>query len=274
MTAPTTQAAPVYERKSVPLRKLVVLYPRERDPKGHAELTQSIARFGQLYPALVQEADGGKLHLLAGQGRKEALEKLGRTEIDALVFARDAEIQPAMLNFVENEFRRRLPADTKARLIEAERLAHPEITMKELGARFGITEARISQVLKALRLADPKVRQAFDRGEIDLKKVEMISRAPREAQKPLLKVVKESKERVTVHDVAALSEELDPKTLDLDAIKERTRELNRRGTQARLATEHLERRLNALEAGLEELRSDEAFVALARRQGVRLPGLT
>ena len=72
-----------HEIKVVELAKLV---PYENNPNVHPieqikAIAESIERYGQYYPILVDE----NLHVLCGHGKKLALEHLGRTECEVKI---------------------------------------------------------------------------------------------------------------------------------------------------------------------------------------------
>lgn len=95
--------------RSVPINRIRVLNPRSRDKKIFAGLVESIATIGLKRPIEVAEVvgeDGPRYHLVCGQGRLEAFQALGETEIPAIV-VEASEADLFLMSLIENCARRK-----------------------------------------------------------------------------------------------------------------------------------------------------------------------
>jgi ParB family chromosome partitioning protein len=92
----------------IPLERITVINPRVRNKKVFKEIVSNIAEIGLKKPITVtrrDESDGAKYALVCGQGRLEAYQALGQSEIPALVV--DADTDDCMvMSLVENLARR------------------------------------------------------------------------------------------------------------------------------------------------------------------------
>jgi ParB family transcriptional regulator, chromosome partitioning protein len=80
------------EVQLVPIDQIRILNPRHRDPKKFAQILESIRNLGLKKPIQVslrskEEGDEPGYDLVCGQGRIEAFQALGFTEIPAIVVA-------------------------------------------------------------------------------------------------------------------------------------------------------------------------------------------
>ena len=92
----------------IPVERITVINPRVRNKKIFKEIISNIAEIGLKQPITVtrrDESDGARYDLVCGQGRLEAYQVLGQSEIPALVV--DADIEDCMvMSLVENLARR------------------------------------------------------------------------------------------------------------------------------------------------------------------------
>ncbi|WP_066479369.1 MULTISPECIES: plasmid partitioning protein RepB C-terminal domain-containing protein [unclassified Sphingomonas] len=103
-----TQARPAQRVEWIPLSRITVVNPRTRNKRVFKEIVENIAQIGLKRPITVTrriEADGPFYDLVCGQGRLEAYQALGQTEVPALVVSADAE-DCLIASLVENCARR------------------------------------------------------------------------------------------------------------------------------------------------------------------------
>jgi ParB family chromosome partitioning protein len=96
----------------IPIDRIEILNPRERNQKTFREIVASIKALGLKKPITVtRRGEGDKEHfiLVCGQGRVEAFQALGETKIPAQVIAASDE-EAFMMSLVENVARRQTPA--------------------------------------------------------------------------------------------------------------------------------------------------------------------
>jgi ParB family chromosome partitioning protein len=101
-------ARPAQRIEWVPLDRITVVNPRIRNKRGFKEIVENIAQIGLKRPITVTrriEADGPFYDLVCGQGRLEAYQALGQSEIPALVVSADPE-DCLIASLVENCARR------------------------------------------------------------------------------------------------------------------------------------------------------------------------
>jgi ParB family chromosome partitioning protein len=92
----------------IPIERITVINPRVRNKKIFKEIISNIAEIGLKKPITVtrrDESDGARYDLICGQGRLEAYQVLGQSEIPALVVDADTE-DCMMMSLVENLARR------------------------------------------------------------------------------------------------------------------------------------------------------------------------
>src|SRR3546814_3373319 len=92
----------------IPISRITVLNPRARNKRQHREIASNIEAIGLKRPIKVSrrdDADGPRYDLVCGEGRLEAFQMLGQTEIPAVVI--DApESECLVMSLVENIARR------------------------------------------------------------------------------------------------------------------------------------------------------------------------
>jgi ParB family chromosome partitioning protein len=92
----------------IPINRITVVSPRVRNKKIFKEIVANIAQVGLKRPITVTQRDNSEnpqYDLVCGQGRLEAYQALGETEIPALVIEAGAE-DSAVMSLVENFARR------------------------------------------------------------------------------------------------------------------------------------------------------------------------
>ena len=103
MADPQPQAAEL-----IPMDRITVVNPRVRNRKAFKEIVDNIAELGLKRPITVavrQSDDGLRYDLVCGQGRLEAFQELGQTEIPAIVIDASSE-DCLVMSLVENLARR------------------------------------------------------------------------------------------------------------------------------------------------------------------------
>ena len=72
----------------IPISRITVLNPRARNKRQHREIVNNIEAIGLKRPITVSRRDGAggpRYDLVCGEGRLEAFQMLGQTEIPAVV---------------------------------------------------------------------------------------------------------------------------------------------------------------------------------------------
>lgn len=135
--------------------------PRQRlDESEIEELARSIANQGLLAPVVVRPCGEGRYELVAGERRLRACQRLGWTEIPALVRSL-GEKEAAEAALVENLQRADLHFLEEARAYQ-QLLTEFQMTQEELAARLGKSQPAVANKLRLLRLS-PKVQERISR---------------------------------------------------------------------------------------------------------------
>lgn len=138
----------------IPISRITVLNPRARNKRQHREIVNNIEAIGLKRPITVSRkegANGPTYDLVCGEGRLEAFQQLGQTEIPAVVIE-VSETDCLVMSLVENI---------------ARRLHRPIDIMREVGAlkKRGYSDAEISQKIGVASSWVGKVVTLLDRGE-------------------------------------------------------------------------------------------------------------
>ena len=92
----------------IPISRITVLNPRARNKRQHREIVNNIEAIGLKRPITVSgvmDAGGPRYDLICGEGRLEAFQMLGQTEIPAVVIEA-SESECLVMSPVENIARR------------------------------------------------------------------------------------------------------------------------------------------------------------------------
>ena len=124
-----------------------MINPRERDPKKHHQIIESIASVGLKKPikvSLRRETGEGGYDLVFGQGRLEAFMALGAKEIPAIVVDVPREDR-LLMSLVENMARKH--PSPAALLREIERLKTLGYSNVVIGRKIGISDSAVGGLL-------------------------------------------------------------------------------------------------------------------------------
>ena len=151
----------------IPVARITVVNPRLRNKKVFKEIVDNIARLGLKRPITVtkyEAPDGGfQYDLVCGQGRLEAYQALGQTEIPALVVAADRE-DCAVMSLVENFARRQHHAIDLLHDIEGlKRRGYDEA---EIAQKTALTIEYVKAVIRLLENGEHRLLRAVESGNI------------------------------------------------------------------------------------------------------------
>ncbi|WP_454888708.1 plasmid partitioning protein RepB C-terminal domain-containing protein [Sphingobium indicum] len=171
----------------IPISRITVLNPRARNKRQHREIASNIEAIGLKRPIKVSrrdDADGPRYDLVCGEGRLEAFQMLGQTEIPAVVI--DApESECLVMSLVENIARRvQRPIDLMKEIGALRDRGHTEVAIAE---RIGVSVSWVSLVLALLDRGEERLLSAVETGLLPITLAVEISRAgTAEAQDLLL----------------------------------------------------------------------------------------
>ena len=151
----------------IPISQIRLLNPRARSKAKFSEIVNNIAAVGLKKPITVapREEEAGTYDLVCGQGRLEAYQSLGQTEVPAIV--RDVpKCDRYIMSLVENVARCRTSSLELAREVRA--LRERGYTHLQTAAKLGISDAYVSMLLQLVDNAEERLMRAVERGEIPI----------------------------------------------------------------------------------------------------------
>lgn len=153
----------------VPIAQINVLNPRARNRRIHQKLIDNVSDVGLKRPIVVRRRlntnDQFRFDLVCGQGRIEAFQNLGWTEIPAFVVDAD-EKQCLMLSVVENVARRHhRPIDQMREIGELRVRGHSD---KHVAEMIGVSASWVEMICCLLDNGEERLLDAVERELIDL----------------------------------------------------------------------------------------------------------
>lgn len=174
---------------SIPIASIEVLNPRARNRKIFDELVESIRAVGLKRPVTVRRSpDKDGYELVCGQGRMEAMAKLGASEIPAVVIDATRE-ECFVMSLVENMARRSLSPLELIREIGA--LRERGYGNAEIAEKVGFSAEYVYSINVLLQKGEERLLDAVERGIIPHSIAAEIARADEaEVQGALLEAYK------------------------------------------------------------------------------------
>ena len=170
----------------IPISRITVLNPRARNKRQHREIVNNIETIGLKRPITVSKHDGPggtRYDLVCGEGRLEAFQMLGQTEIPAVVIEA-SESECLVMSLVENVARRvQRPIDV---MNEIGALRKRGYTEAEISRKIGITSGWVSMIVTLLERGEERLLSAVETGLIPISLAMEISRAESEEAQNLL----------------------------------------------------------------------------------------
>ena len=170
----------------IPISRITVLNPRARNKRQHREIVNNIEAIGLKRPITVSKHDGPggtRYDLVCGEGRLEAFQMLGQTEIPAVVIEA-SESECLVMSLVENIARRvQRPIDV---MNEIGALRKRGYTEAEISRKIGITSSWVSMIVTLLERSEERLLSAVETGLIPISLAMEISRAESEEAQNLL----------------------------------------------------------------------------------------
>lgn len=151
---------------SIAIASVHVLNPRGRNRKIFDELVESIRAVGLKKPITVRrvpEGEGEGYELVCGQGRMEAMIRLGQTEIPAVIIEASRE-QCFVMSLVENMARRSLSPLELVREVGA--LRQRGYSNAEIGEKIGLSAEYVYSINALLENGEERLLDAVERGII------------------------------------------------------------------------------------------------------------
>lgn len=146
----------------IPIDRVVVINPRERNPRSFKEITDNIAKIGLKRPITVtrrKEQEGDWFDLVCGQGRLEAYKLLKQDVVPAMVVVADAE-DCLIASLVENCARRQ--PDVIEQLEEINAMQKRGQSNAEIARKIGLSEFYVHEVCTLLNKGEHRLLKAVE----------------------------------------------------------------------------------------------------------------
>ena len=152
------------EVRAVPITAITVLNPRSRNKRIFQELVTSIAHLGLKKPITVAARhDGSGYDLVCGQGRLEAFQALGESEIPAVVIEASHE-DCFVMSLVENLARRQhSPLELMRRIGDLRKRGY---TIAQIASKTDFSEEYIYAICYLLEHGEQRLLAAVEKGVI------------------------------------------------------------------------------------------------------------
>lgn len=154
---------------AIPVDRIDVLNPRERNNRIFAEIVANIKAIGLKKPVVVTRRPGAaaddRYLLVCGEGRLKAFKALGEASIPALIIQASEE-DAFIMSLAENIARRHSrPLEL---LVGIEHLRDRGYTSKQIGTKTGLTHQYVQGILTLLKNGEQRLLVAVEKGAIPL----------------------------------------------------------------------------------------------------------
>lgn len=161
----------------IPIDRIAVINPRERNQRVFKEIVASIEQVGLKKPITVSkhnDEDGPRYDLVCGQGRLEAFQVLGQSAIPALVIDADAE-DCAVMSLVENCARRQHRAIDLLHDIQG--MKHRGYGERDIARKTGLSVDYVRDVGGLLENGELRLLRGVESGHIPISVAVQIAQA-------------------------------------------------------------------------------------------------
>jgi len=170
----------------IPISRITVLNSRARNKRQHREIVNNIEAIGLKRPITVAHHNGpggARYDLVCGEGRLEAFQMLGQSEIPAVVIEA-SESQCLVMSLVENIARRTPRPIDIMREIGALRARGYNDTA--IGEKLGVGASWVNMIASLLERGEERLVAAVETGVIPITLAMEISKAESEEAQTLL----------------------------------------------------------------------------------------
>ncbi len=170
----------------IPIARINVLNPRARNKRQHREIVNNIEAIGLKRPITVSRHEGPagpRYDLVCGEGRLEAFQMLGQTDIPAMVIEA-SESECLVMSLVENIARRvQRPIDI---MREVGALRERGYSEADISRKIGVVSSWVSMVVSLLDRGEERLVSAVETGLIPISLAMEIARAETEESQNVL----------------------------------------------------------------------------------------
>lgn len=157
---------PLPAAELIPIDRITVVNPRVRNRKAFREIVDNIAELGLKRPITVaarKSKDGPRYDLVCGQGRLEAFQELGQSEIPAIIIDASSE-DCLVMSLVENLARRQHRALDLLRDIRGlKERGYPEA---EIARKTHLSPKYVRGVVRLLESGEHRLLRAVESGKL------------------------------------------------------------------------------------------------------------
>jgi ParB family chromosome partitioning protein len=151
----------------IPISTIRVLNPRARNKAKFSEIVTNVSKVGLKRPVTVcpREGKDGEYDLVCGQGRLEALTRLGETHVPALVREATAEDR-YLMSLVENIARR--PPDSLDLIRGIAELEQRGYAPAQIAVKVGVSDTYVRELLRLHAKGEEMLLAAVERGDLPI----------------------------------------------------------------------------------------------------------
>ncbi|MHB0999831.1 MAG: ParB/RepB/Spo0J family partition protein [Armatimonadota bacterium] len=261
----------------IPIDSVHVLNPRSRNKKKYSEIVSNISDVGLKRPITVCRNLEGGYDLVCGQGRLEALSRLGQTMIPAII--RDISTEDALLMSLVENIARRKPT-TMETIRQLAILRDRGYSKPEIAKKTGIQEIHVYELLHLYDHGEQRLLAAVQTGRISVSSAIIIARSEYcDVQHSLLEAFEQgsiqhselTKARVIADSRKAFGKECQSgtsKPITGDSIVRVFKREQQKQLQSLKKAELCEKRLIFAINALRMLFRDENFINLIKAEGL------
>jgi len=170
----------------IPISRITILNPRARNKRQHREIVNNIEAIGLKRPITVSRREGAgglRYDLVCGEGRLEAFQMLGQTEIPAVVIEA-SENECLVMSLVENIARRApRPLDAMREISALRSRGYSDTAIAE---KIGVGTSWVNMIASLLERGEERLVTAVETGLIPITLAMEISKAETEEVQSLL----------------------------------------------------------------------------------------
>ena len=272
----------------IPINKIQVLNPRVRNLKVFKDIVANIAQVGLKRPISVMPyksdsaGEGKEFGLICGQGRMEAFQACGQTEIPAIVLEVSEE-DALIMSLVENLARRQHSSLDLLHGIDL--LQKKGYDAKTIADKVGLTASYIADILKLKEQGEERLVSAVETGQMSLALAITIASFPDDEQRALQEAYESGELRGKRFLAAKRQVDLrrrhgkslrqrsgrhkkNAPVTKRDILKDYQKEIDRRKLMNQKA-DHVAKSLSFVTAALRRLLKEEHFLTLLRAESIK-----
>lgn len=156
--------------ENIPVNKIRVVNPRTRNKVAWQGIVGSIEAVGLKKPITVfrrpePDAEGNLYDLVCGQGRLEAVRKLGEADVPAIV-TEAARGDRQLMSLIENIARR--PPSNRSIYFEVKKLRERGYSPAVIGRKLGIDRSYIHGIARLVECGEAKLIAAVEAGRLPI----------------------------------------------------------------------------------------------------------